>query len=66
MSYILVDLYAGQTKDTFDTEEDLIAYLKKEKTENLGGEGRYAIYKGTELNTIPFWRKAFGKSVYDS
>jgi len=62
--YHLVDLYDGRTTAIFDTKEELIAYLKEEGTGNLGGEGRYTIFKGQELSTIPFWEKAFGKSVF--
>ena len=62
--YHLVDLYDGNTEATFDTTDELVAYLKEEDERgNLGGEGRYAIFKGQEISTIPFWEKALGKSV---
>ncbi len=63
--YHLVDLYDGNTRATFDTTAELVAYLKEEDERgNLGGEGRYTIFKGQELSTVSFWEKALGKSVF--
>ena len=63
--YYFVDLYEGNTEATFDTAEELVAHLKEQEREgNLGGEARYAIFKGQELSTAPFWEEAFGKSIF--
>jgi len=63
--YHLVDLYEGNTEATFDTTAELVGYIKEQEVAgNLGGERRYAIFKGQELSTIPFWEKAFGESVF--
>ena len=65
MEYHLLDMYDGNVEASFDTQAKLVAYLKKTKESgNLGGEARYEIAKGVMLSTIPFWEKAFGKSVF--
>ena len=67
MEYHLLDMYEGNVEASFDTQAELIDYLKKRKRSgNLGGEARYEIAKGVMLSTIPFWEKAFGKSEFSN
>lgn len=59
--YHLVDLYAGEVESSFLTKKELIDYLTSQSEEgNLGSEGRYAVFKGDELDTTPLWIEAFG------